>query len=765
MCDPTDKSSEPALLLAAGSSIRPGLENWVFKDDLSSRALSRNASGIALDTCRGRVKYMATSHHGIDELDHDVISIWTTHTECVNGEPSFWFSLLFLFGDRGADARQFSMPKHGFGHLAFTVPVQGGAQVSDPGCDNLWRSDPGWETPLLLVTDSSAQSVHVLCVVSETRVGLLGPECGLQCPRGIAASLCGTQIAVTDNQGCFQVIRVFHGRNAHWTGHAVIRRDSLFKHLFGLRFTSDGGSVVVADRDAGQVLQLSITNDGDESVLVSGLTSPRDVQFYPNPDKLSWCVACHGGLVTIGRAEKGQALPGVTCSGLAYSPMSGVLLVSDSSAVLEEDLRKDAIRWAWMFAVARSCLRQRRGSQFQSQPQLHREVQRELEDERQLHQSPESLECAWAPLNSDSDHDCDCDSLPGVGAADADGAQPRFGVTIADVLLPTSKPLGPIAFSSACRRLAVVEGSSLLMYAVHDTPPRKVDPVDPVDPLHLQLLWRKKHVFVPGVQRSAAFTVGPAPSLLITDRQRTAAHPDVIDAWDVDTPMVVAEMGYPELWAKFFPQALATSLGKVVVLACSRGEGSMAAQSCFLHEFAWDVASKVATRLRTMPLHRCLPRGLGCAPGVCVSQDGGVFVTVSGSGFHAVCLAFPRAHSDTVLPVGCVGVAPLVDAWAVSYCSRDQGKPTGGLFITQSLAPNVPYTSGALVSSSSKSARSARSAKSEVQWLPLPGAPVCMAAVPGQGMFVVCKQPHEVDMKLLFGISFVSKRRSPPSSR
>jgi hypothetical protein len=52
-----------------------------------------------------------------------------------------------------------------------------------------------------------------------------------------------------------------------------------------------------------------------------------------------------------------------------------------------------------------------------------------------------------------------------------------------------------------------------------------------------------------------------------------------------------------------------------------------------------------------------------------------------------------------------------------------------------------------------------------VQWLPLPGAPVCMAAVPGQGMFVVCKQPHEVDMKLLFGISFVSKRRSPPSSR
>ena len=117
---------------------------------------------------------------------------------------------------------------------------------------------------LLLVTDAGYDVVHVIDVVRRVRVGHVAAPGAIPGPRGAAATGRGSLVAVgswrlkeSGGGDSDHVVRLFEGGGTSWTATRVLAggfgapgdADGQLSFPHGLRFTSDGKELAVADRD------------------------------------------------------------------------------------------------------------------------------------------------------------------------------------------------------------------------------------------------------------------------------------------------------------------------------------------------------------------------------------------------------------------------------------------------------------------------------------------------------------------------------------
>ncbi len=201
--------------------------------------------------------------------------------------------LVCTLGGAGSAARMqfdFSSGAGYSGYLAFTPPA---TTVSG--------SSSSSARPLLLVTDAGANAVHVVDVVVRSHMGYLASPGSISGPRGVAASGVSPLVAVSAwkrvDSGDHVVV-VYRGSGAVWEAVRVIgggfgrpgSRDGQLRMSYGLRFSSDGSGVCVADYGNNRASMFRVGDGGFVKHMARGLSGPYDVEEVEG----GWLVACAG---------------------------------------------------------------------------------------------------------------------------------------------------------------------------------------------------------------------------------------------------------------------------------------------------------------------------------------------------------------------------------------------------------------------------------------------------------------------------------------
>ncbi len=193
-----------------------------------------------------------------------------------------------LGGDGSVAPMQFKFGTSGY--LAFTPPTTTTASGSSSSSAR----------PLLLVTDAGHDAVHVVDVVDGSHAGYLASPGSIAGPRGVAASGASPLVAVSawkEGDSGDHVVVVYRGSRAVWEAVRVIgggfggsgSRDGQLDRPSGLRFSGDGWTVCVADRENGRVSVFRV-DDGVFLRHVRRLKWPADVEEVEG----RWLVACWG---------------------------------------------------------------------------------------------------------------------------------------------------------------------------------------------------------------------------------------------------------------------------------------------------------------------------------------------------------------------------------------------------------------------------------------------------------------------------------------
>ncbi len=207
--------------------------------------------------------------------------------------------------------------------MAFTVPAP--------------SSGPGAARPTLLVVDCGNQRVQEVDVVTRAHVGYLCPPGTLKDPRGVAASR--THIAVTTSVlGGHHSVHLLDAvtRARLWTvGGPLGCGPRQLNYPYGVRFTSDGARVAVADCNNKRIVVLSVADGSPVGHVPTPGINPYDVEEVEG----GWRVATAGGhsvaLVHAAGGEPIAVVGGVTGSGegqfdwvysLALAPGLGLLV-------------------------------------------------------------------------------------------------------------------------------------------------------------------------------------------------------------------------------------------------------------------------------------------------------------------------------------------------------------------------------------------------------------------------------------------------------
>jgi hypothetical protein len=249
-----------------------------------------------------------------------------------------------------------------------------------------WMAFTGPATSrLLLVTDAGHDAVHVIDVAGRVHAGYVAAPGTIAGPRGVAAR--GSLVAVSAwkhwDSGD-HVVQVFEGSGASWTAVRVLAggfggpggADGQLDRPYGLRLTSDGTGLAVADYGNNHVSVFRVEDGSFVRHVATGLSYPWDVEECEG----GWLVACclshtvkfvgggvDGGVG--GQARLGELGDGdgelEAPSALALVPGLGLVVRETGNSRLQIFATPDAIamasmsawRVAWMVAVARGAAR------------------------------------------------------------------------------------------------------------------------------------------------------------------------------------------------------------------------------------------------------------------------------------------------------------------------------------------------------------------------------------------------------------------------
>jgi hypothetical protein len=161
-----------------------------------------------------------------------------------------------------------------------------------------WMAFTGPTTSrLLLLTDVGHDAVHVIDVAGRVHVGYVAAPGTIAGPRGVAAR--GSLVAVSawkESYSGEHVVRVFEGSGAMWTAVRVVAggfrgpgsADGQLKYPHGLRFSSDGTGLAVADGGNDRVSVFRVEDGSFARHVATGLDRPLDVEECEG----GWLVAC-----------------------------------------------------------------------------------------------------------------------------------------------------------------------------------------------------------------------------------------------------------------------------------------------------------------------------------------------------------------------------------------------------------------------------------------------------------------------------------------
>jgi hypothetical protein len=242
--------------------------------------------------------------------------------------------------------------------------------------------------PLLLVSDLHHGAVHVVDVVRGAHVGYLAERWSIAGPRGVAASGAFPLAAVSAWWSGAHVVHIYQGSGHVWEHVRVIGASfngpgaghgQLDKPV-GLRFSSDGSSICVADSGNSRVSVFQAGDGQFQRHVAVGLDCPLDVEEVEG----GWLVACsgsdrvefvQGGVGGIGPSNGGAAgtsyLGGTTIRDFSgpttLAVVPGLGLVVRAKDYLQVFATPDviamgdmsALRVGWMVGVVRGMLRRR----------------------------------------------------------------------------------------------------------------------------------------------------------------------------------------------------------------------------------------------------------------------------------------------------------------------------------------------------------------------------------------------------------------------
>jgi hypothetical protein len=228
--------------------------------------------------------------------DDDTISVFALPT-CAGGEASTGLSLMCTLGGAASTPPlQFKFISSGSwsGALAFTGPAT---------------------SRLLLVSDAGHDAVHVVDVIARVHVGYVAAPGSIAGPRGVTARQSQVAVSAWNHGGSgSHVIHLFEGSGASWARVRVLgglggtgAADGQLSMPEGLRFTSDGTGLVVAEWGNGRVSMFLVGDGSFVRHVVTGLSHPLDVEECQG----GWLVACFGSdsiefVGGAGRATLGQ---------------------------------------------------------------------------------------------------------------------------------------------------------------------------------------------------------------------------------------------------------------------------------------------------------------------------------------------------------------------------------------------------------------------------------------------------------------------------
>ncbi len=163
-----------------------------------------------------------------------------------------------------------------------------------------WMAFTGPATSrLLLLTDAGHDAVHVIDVAGRVHVGYVAAPGTIAGPRGVAAR--GSLVAVSawkKVDSGDHVVHVFEGSGAMWTAVRVVgggfggpgRAAGQLCWPHGLRITSDGTELAVADAGNDRVTVFRVEDGSFVRHVATGLRAPYDVEESEG----GWLVACWG---------------------------------------------------------------------------------------------------------------------------------------------------------------------------------------------------------------------------------------------------------------------------------------------------------------------------------------------------------------------------------------------------------------------------------------------------------------------------------------
>jgi hypothetical protein len=223
---------------------------------------------------------------------------------------------------------------------------------------------------LLLVTDAGHDAVHIIDVVARAHVGYLAAPGYLTHPRGVAAR--GSLAAVSSWKGLGgDALDLFEGSGCSWSPVRMLcagwcdpeRADGLLRMPSGLRFTSDGTGLAVADYCNDRVSLFRVSDGSFVRHLATGLAGPSDVEECEG----GWLVACHcSHTVEFVGGSVGGILDGdvelKVPSALALVPGLGLVVRDNRVHVFATPdviamAAMSACRVAWMVGVVRGLAR------------------------------------------------------------------------------------------------------------------------------------------------------------------------------------------------------------------------------------------------------------------------------------------------------------------------------------------------------------------------------------------------------------------------
>jgi len=224
--------------------------------------------------------------------------------------PADFLVLLHHIGGEDPFRFKFESPDRRYsGYLAFSVP------------SDLSR-------PLVVLSDAGHDAVHLLDVLDKRHLGYVATPKSISGPRGVATTrgMVAVSSWMSDDSG-EHVVHIFVGGGSCWTRARVLGSgcgayDSQMDRPYGLRFSSNGTHIAVADCGNGRVGLFRVHDSSFVGYIARKLAGPRDVEEC----KDGWLITCldsnsvehvpsgHGSRSVLGRGGgPGQELRSPSC--------------------------------------------------------------------------------------------------------------------------------------------------------------------------------------------------------------------------------------------------------------------------------------------------------------------------------------------------------------------------------------------------------------------------------------------------------------------